>query len=160
MDANSGWMASWECGQAKGRCRFHEDLERKGGPFESVMVCVMPRTAKPKQRTPHEFVLEALTPLKPEVRRMFSGFGVYVASASCLCCAITRNLRGTMESGSFFQTAPIPQIRSFGASSLLSVRLSCCATRSDTGFSFRVTARASRLRRFMRAICCCGGTLA
>jgi len=42
------------------------------------MVGVMPRAAKPKQKTPHEFVLEALTPLKPEVRRMFSGFGVYV----------------------------------------------------------------------------------
>jgi hypothetical protein len=42
------------------------------------MVCVMPRAAKPKQRPPHEFVLEALMPLKPEVRRMFSGFGVYV----------------------------------------------------------------------------------
>jgi hypothetical protein len=48
----------------------------------SVMVCVMPRAirgaAKPKQRPPHEFVLEALLPSKPEVRRMFSGFGVYV----------------------------------------------------------------------------------
>jgi len=33
---------------------------------------------RPKQRPPHEFVLEALMPLKPEVRRMFSGFGVYV----------------------------------------------------------------------------------
>jgi hypothetical protein len=46
------------------------------------MVGVMPRAmrgaAKPKQRPPHEFVLEALMPLKPEVRRMFSGFGVYV----------------------------------------------------------------------------------
>jgi hypothetical protein len=46
------------------------------------MVCVMPRAvrgpAKPRQRPPHEFVLEALMPLKPEVRRMFSGFGVYV----------------------------------------------------------------------------------
>ena len=42
------------------------------------MVWVMSRVAKAKQRPPHEFVLEALTPLKPEVRRMFSGFGVYV----------------------------------------------------------------------------------
>ncbi|MBV8673320.1 MAG: hypothetical protein JOZ33_07795 [Acidobacteriaceae bacterium] len=38
----------------------------------------MRRAATPRQRPPHEFVLEALTPLKPEVRRMFSGFGVYV----------------------------------------------------------------------------------
>jgi hypothetical protein len=46
------------------------------------MVGVMPRTirgpAEAKQRPPHEFVLEALLPLKPEVRRMFSGFGVYL----------------------------------------------------------------------------------
>ena len=41
------------------------------------MVCVM-RAAKPKRRPPYEFVLDALTPLEPEVRRMFSGFGVYV----------------------------------------------------------------------------------
>ena len=47
------------------------------GP-ESVMVCVMRRATKPKQRTPHAFVLEALMPLTPEVRRMFSGFAVYV----------------------------------------------------------------------------------
>jgi hypothetical protein len=38
----------------------------------------MPRTAKPIAKTPHAFVVEALAPLKPEVRRMFSGFAVYV----------------------------------------------------------------------------------
>jgi hypothetical protein len=38
----------------------------------------MPRPAKPKPKLPHSFVLEALAPLNPEVRRMFSGFAVYV----------------------------------------------------------------------------------
>jgi hypothetical protein len=38
----------------------------------------MPRPAKSKQKPPHAFVLEALTPLKPEVRRIFSGLGVYL----------------------------------------------------------------------------------
>lgn len=38
----------------------------------------MPRIAKPKQKPPYPFVLEALEPLNPEVRRMFSGFAVYV----------------------------------------------------------------------------------
>jgi hypothetical protein len=38
----------------------------------------MPRPAKAKQKPPHPFVLEALAPLNPEVRRMFSGFAVYV----------------------------------------------------------------------------------
>jgi hypothetical protein len=38
----------------------------------------MPRTAKRKPNPPHTFVLEALAPLNPEVRRMFSGFAVYL----------------------------------------------------------------------------------
>jgi len=38
----------------------------------------MPRPAKPKQKAPHGFVLDALMPLNPEVRRMFSGFAVYL----------------------------------------------------------------------------------
>ncbi len=39
----------------------------------------MPRLPKPtKSKIPHMFVLEALAPLNPDVRRMFSGFAVYV----------------------------------------------------------------------------------
>jgi hypothetical protein len=38
----------------------------------------MPRPARPKQKPPHSFVLEAIAPLNPEIRRMFSGFAVYV----------------------------------------------------------------------------------
>jgi hypothetical protein len=38
----------------------------------------MPRLPKQKTKIPHTFVLEALAPLNPEVRRMFSGFAVYV----------------------------------------------------------------------------------
>ena len=38
----------------------------------------MRRAPKPKPKLPHAFVLEALAPLSPEVRRMFSGFAVYV----------------------------------------------------------------------------------
>ena len=35
--------------------------------------------AKPKRRTaPYAFIIEALAPLEPEVRPMFSGFAVYV----------------------------------------------------------------------------------
>ena len=33
---------------------------------------------KPKQKPPHAFVVEALSALNPEVRRLFSGFGIYV----------------------------------------------------------------------------------
>lgn len=38
----------------------------------------MPRQAKLKQKPPHGFVLDALSSLNPEVRRMFSGFAVYL----------------------------------------------------------------------------------
>jgi hypothetical protein len=38
----------------------------------------MSRPAKPKRKPPHSFVLEALDALNPEVRRMFSGFAVYL----------------------------------------------------------------------------------
>jgi hypothetical protein len=38
----------------------------------------MPRPSKLKLRPPHSLVLEALATLNPEVRRMFSGFAVYV----------------------------------------------------------------------------------
>ena len=40
----------------------------------------MPRLAKRKPKLPHPFVLEALAPLSPEVRRMFSGFAVYIGN--------------------------------------------------------------------------------
>jgi hypothetical protein len=35
---------------------------------------------KPKLKPPHAFVLEALASLNPEVRRMFSGFAVYISN--------------------------------------------------------------------------------
>ena len=38
----------------------------------------MPSTAKRKQTPPHAFVLDAIAPLNPEIRRMFSGFAVYL----------------------------------------------------------------------------------
>jgi len=43
----------------------------------------MPRPAKPKPKPPHAFVVEALAPLNPEVRRMFSGFAVYIDDKVC-----------------------------------------------------------------------------
>jgi hypothetical protein len=39
---------------------------------------VTSRIVKPKRRPPHSFVVEALAPLNPEVRRLFSGFAVYL----------------------------------------------------------------------------------
>jgi hypothetical protein len=39
-----------------------------------------PHTPKLKPRLPHSFVLEALATLNPEVRRLFSGWAVYVGN--------------------------------------------------------------------------------
>jgi hypothetical protein len=39
----------------------------------------MPRSSKTKVKPPHMFILDALAPLSPKVRRMFSGFAVYVS---------------------------------------------------------------------------------
>lgn len=39
---------------------------------------------KPKKRVPHEFVVEALAEAHPEVRRMFSGFAVYLGNRLAL----------------------------------------------------------------------------
>jgi hypothetical protein len=44
------------------------------------IIIEMPPLAKPKPKLPHPFVLEALAPLRPEVRRMFSGFAVYIGN--------------------------------------------------------------------------------
>lgn len=38
----------------------------------------MPGSGKIKRKLPYEFVLEALASAEPEVRRMFSGYAVYV----------------------------------------------------------------------------------
>ena len=54
------------------------------GILSSVGKNVMARSAKlepkAKKKVPHEFVLEALAPMNPEVRRMFSGFAVYLGN--------------------------------------------------------------------------------
>lgn len=56
--------------------REHETIANHDLPEASLMA--MRRRTKPKP--PHVFVLEALAPLNPEVRRMFSGFAVYVGN--------------------------------------------------------------------------------
>jgi hypothetical protein len=48
------------------------------------MMKSMPHPVKARQKPPYPFVLEALTPLNPEVRRMFSGFAVYVGDVLVL----------------------------------------------------------------------------
>lgn len=57
----------------------------------------MPRTAKPKQKAPHGFVLEALMPLSPEVRRMFSGFAVYLGDR--IVCMLRDHAKSPRDNG-------------------------------------------------------------
>jgi hypothetical protein len=57
----------------------------------------MPRPAKPKQKTPHAFVLEALMPLNPEVRRMFSGFAVYLGDR--IVCMLRDHPKSPRDNG-------------------------------------------------------------
>jgi hypothetical protein len=53
--------------------------------------------AKPKQKPPYAFVLEALAPLDPEVRRMFSGFAVYIGDR--IVCMLRDHLRSPQDNG-------------------------------------------------------------
>lgn len=57
----------------------------------------MPRSAKPKQKPPHAFVLEALAPLNPEVRRMFSGFAVYISNR--IVCMLREHPKSPADNG-------------------------------------------------------------
>lgn len=57
----------------------------------------MRRPFKPKRTPPYAFVLEALAPLDPEIRRMFSGFAVYVGDR--IVCMLRDHLRSPQDNG-------------------------------------------------------------
>ena len=57
----------------------------------------MPRPDKPKQKAPHGFVVEALARLNPEVRRMFSGFAIYVGDL--LICMLRESPKSPRDNG-------------------------------------------------------------
>ena len=57
----------------------------------------MLRPAKLKQKLPHAFVLEALAPLNPEVRRMFSGFAVYLGDR--IVCMLREHKKFPRDNG-------------------------------------------------------------
>ena len=52
---------------------------------------------KPKAKPPHAFVVEALAPLEPEVRRMFSGFSVYVGDR--IVCMLRDHAKSPRDNG-------------------------------------------------------------
>ena len=53
--------------------------------------------AKTKPKPPHPFVLEALAPLNPEVRRMFSGFAVYIGDR--IVCMLRDHAKSPRDNG-------------------------------------------------------------
>jgi hypothetical protein len=57
----------------------------------------VPRASKPKPKIPHSFVLEALEPLEPEVRRMFSGYAVYLGDR--IVCMLRDHLKTPRDNG-------------------------------------------------------------
>src|SRR5450631_3021437 len=57
----------------------------------------MSRPAKLRQKLPHAFVLDALAPLSPEVRRMFSGFAVYLADR--IVCMLRDHPKSPRDNG-------------------------------------------------------------
>jgi len=57
----------------------------------------MTSPAQPKPKTPHSFILEALTPLNPEVRRMFSGFAVYLGDR--IVCMLRDHPKSPRDNG-------------------------------------------------------------
>jgi len=55
------------------------------------------KSAKPKAKPPYPFVLEALSPIDPEVRRMFSGFSVY--SGDRIVCMLRDHPKSPRDNG-------------------------------------------------------------
>lgn len=57
----------------------------------------MPARTTVKAKPPFPFVLEALEPLQPEIRRMFSGFAVYVGDL--LVCMLLDHVKHPKDNG-------------------------------------------------------------
>jgi hypothetical protein len=62
-----------------------------------VRLEAMARPARLKQKPPHAFVLDALAPLHPEVRRMFSGFAVYIGDR--IVCMLRDSPKSPRDNG-------------------------------------------------------------
>lgn len=56
------------------------------------------QAAKPKRKVPlYPFSLDALAPLEPEVRRLFSGFAVYIVDR--IVCKLREQSKSPMDNG-------------------------------------------------------------
>jgi hypothetical protein len=57
----------------------------------------MVRAPAAKRKPPYPFVIEALAPLDPEVRRMFSGFAVYIGDR--IVCMLRDHQKSPQDNG-------------------------------------------------------------
>jgi hypothetical protein len=55
------------------------------------------RVNPPRKTPPHPFILEALAPLEPEVRRMFSGYAVYLGDR--IVCMLRDHSKSPQDNG-------------------------------------------------------------
>jgi len=74
----------------------------------------MRRAAKQKLKPPHAFVLEALSPMEPEVRRMFSGLAVYLGDR--VVCMLREHEKSPKDNGVWLVLSEVakaddPQLR-------------------------------------------------
>jgi hypothetical protein len=67
------------------------------GKSAMVHLETMARPARLKPKPPHAFVLDALAPLHPEVRRMFSGFAVYIGDR--IVCMLRDHPKSPRDNG-------------------------------------------------------------
>ncbi len=66
-------------------------------PSAVAGAAALPSNARTKPKPPFPFVLEALAPLRPEVRRMFSGFAVYVGDR--IVCMLRDHAKSPQDNG-------------------------------------------------------------
>jgi hypothetical protein len=71
--------------------RYHASMPRHPGPPHSI-------STRPKRKAPpYPFILEALAPLHPEVRPMFSGYAVYVSDK--IVCMLRDSVKAPADNG-------------------------------------------------------------
>lgn len=62
------------------------------------------KTLKTGQKLPHSFVLEALAEMEPEVRRMFSGWAVYIGDQ--IVCMLRDHAKHPKDNGVWLVLSP------------------------------------------------------
>jgi hypothetical protein len=120
----------------------------------------MARADKPKQKPPHAFVVETLMPLEPEVRRMFSGFAVYVGDR--IVCMLRDHSKSPQDNGVWLVlsegTNPTDPSLQREFPSIRKIEL--LGNKIGHWLLIPSDSPVSRWRHCMRAIFCCVMTLA